>query len=137
MTSRTTGMDIDAETDLQVSVQRHAYDFNDLAGGVGQRLTTIIQTPAGCRYLNPAVTVSCPQPTRAFFAKVQREQARWSRIASQTFRKQVRRRVKTWVSLEPASGKYARFLHRSACLTGLLFIDGRLVPHHQWPSNGS
>lgn len=124
-------MDSDAEPDPQVRVQRHAYDFNDLAEEVAQRLTTINQAPAGCHYLNPAVTVSCSQPTPAFFALVRREQARWCRIASQTIRKRERRRVKSWACLEPASNKFARYLNRAACLTGLLFIDGRLFPYHQ------
>lgn len=136
VTSRITVMDADEEPDQQVRVQRHVYDFNDLAGGVSQRLTTIIHAPAGCHYLNPAVTVSCSQPTPAFFAEVRREQARWCRIASQTFRKRERRRVKNWASSEPVSNRYARYLDRAACLTGLLFIDGRHVPHNQWSSHG-
>lgn len=127
-------MDADEEPHLQVRVRRHGYDFNDLAEGVGQRLTVINQSLAGCHYLNPAVTVSCSQPTPAFFTLVRREQARWCRIASQTFRKRERRQVKSWVCLEPAISKYARYLNRTACLTGLLFIDGRHVPHHLWPA---
>ncbi len=136
MNSRTIVMDADEEPDPQVSVQHHVCDFDDLASGVGQRLTTIIRAPTGCHYLNPAVTVSCSQATPAFFALVRREQARWCRIASQTFRKRERRRVKTWVCLDPAISKYARYLDRAACLTGLLFINGKLVPHHRWPQAG-
>jgi hypothetical protein len=130
-------MDSDAELDPQVRVRRHAYDFNDLADGVATRLITVNQAPAGCHYLNPAVTVSCSQPNPAFFALVRREQARWCRIASQTIRKRERRRVKSWVCLEPASNKYASYLNRAACLTGLLFIDGQMVPHHRWPASPS
>jgi len=135
VTSRITVMDADEEPDQQVRVQRHVYDFNDLAGEVGQRLTTIIHAPAGCHYLNPAVTVSCSQPTPGFFAVVRREQARWCRTASDSIKKRERRRVKTWVCLEPATTKYARYLNRAACLTGLLFIDGEMVPHHRWPAS--
>jgi hypothetical protein len=127
-------MDTDVELAPRVTVQRHDYDFNDLAGGVDQRIiATIGQTPEGCHYFNPAVTVSCPQPTLEFFTKVRQEQARWCRIASQTFKKRERRRVKSWISHERGSNKHARYLDRAACLTGILFIDGRLVPHHLWP----
>ncbi|ODA29091.1 hypothetical protein [Planctopirus hydrillae] len=119
-------MDTDTEPDPQVRVQRHVYDFNDLAGGLAQRLTTIMDAPAGCHYLNPAVSVSCSQPTPAFFAKVKQEQARWCRIASQTFRKRERRSAKSWISHERITNKYARFLDRAACFTGFLFIDGKV-----------
>lgn len=135
MTIRTTIMDADCEPVPSVTVQRHAYDFNDLAGGVDQRIiTTIGQTPEGCHYFNPGVTVSCPQPTLAFFAKVRQEQARWCRIASQTFKKRERRRVKIWISHERITDKHARYLDRAACFTGILFINGRPVPHHRWPN---
>lgn len=138
VTTRTTVMDADVELAPRVTVQRHAYDFNDLAGGVDQRIiATIGQTPEGCHYFNPAVTISCPQPTAAFFAKIRKEQARWCRIAGQTFKKRERRRVRFWISHERVSNKYARYLDRAACLTGILFIDGRPVPHHRWPSRKS
>lgn len=134
MITRTAVIDVDAELTPKVVVRRHIYDFNDLAGGIDQQIIiTIGQTPEGCHYFNPAATVSCHQPTPAFFAKVRQEQARWCRIASQTFKKRERRRVKTWVSHEWIRHKYARYLDRAVCFTGVLFISGRLVPHHQWP----
>lgn len=132
MISKTAVIDADEEPHLQVRVQRHDYDFNELAERVGQRLTAVIQAPAGCHYLNPAVTVTCPQPTTAFFSVVRREQARWCRTASESIKKRERRRVKNWVCSEPAINKYDRYLNRSACLTGILLIDGKMVPHHRW-----
>jgi hypothetical protein len=133
---RTTAMDAEVETAFRVSIQRYEYDFNDLAGEVERRIVaTIGQAPEGCHYFNPAATVSCSQPTNAFFAKVRQEQARWCRIASQTFKKRERRRVKSWISHERVSNKHTRYLDRATCLTGVLFIDGRPVPHHQWPNH--
>lgn len=134
VTSRTTVMDVDAEPDPQVVVQRHSYDFNDLAGGVGQQIMTVIgNAPEGCHYFNPAITVSCSLPTTAFFGKIRQEQARWCRIASQTFRKRDRRSAKKWVSHEIIGDKHLRYLDRAMCFTGALFINGSLVPHHKWP----
>lgn len=133
MTIRTTAMDAEVETAFRVSIQRHEYDFNDLAGEVERRIVaTISQAPEGCHYFNPAATVSCSQPTNAFFAKVRQEQARWCRIASKVIKKRERRRVNSWVSHERLSNKFARFLDRSICFTGLLVVDGQIMPHHQW-----
>jgi hypothetical protein len=134
VTAHTKVIDADIDRDPRVKVRRHVYDFNDLAEGVGQRIiTTVGRHPQGCHYFTPAVTVSCPMPTAAFFAKVRQEQARWCRIASHTFRKRQRRRVKSWIGHEPRDSKLARYLDRAMCLTGILFIDGSVVPHHQWP----
>lgn len=135
MTTRTTAMESDSdEPTPRVTSRRHWYDFNDLAEGVGQRILTVVRhTPEGCHYFTPAATVSCPSPTPAFFAKVRQEQAHWCRIASQTFRKRARRRVRSWTSNQHFGNKHHRYLDRAICLTGILFIDGRIVPHHRWP----
>lgn len=121
------------DLNLSVTVRRHRYDFQSLAEDVGHRIeATVLQAPHACHYFNPAVTVSCSHQTDAFFRTIRREQARWCRVASQTFRKRQRRRVRVWVASEPFHHKHARYLNRTACLTGILFMSGRLVPNHQW-----
>ena len=132
---KTTVMDADdGEAEAKVTIHRHLTDMHTLADDVGQRIiSTLQQNPAGCVYFNPAVTVSCPSPTPEFFRIIENEQARWCRQASKTFSKQACRRVKDWVSHERISSKYARYLDRALSFTGILFIDGQLIPSHSWP----
>jgi len=75
-----------------------------------------------------------PSPLPKFFQIVRSEQASWCRQASQTFPRQVRRRSSRWVSGgQWISNKHARCLDRTMCFTGVLFIDGKLIPSHSWP----
>ena len=134
-TTRTTVMDADAtEAKATVKVQRHIIDMHTISDDVGRRVvTTLKHCPAGCVYFNPAVTVACPQPTTEFFCVVNKEQARWCRQASQTFPRNARRSPSRWASGgEWISNKYARYLDRALCFTGILFIDGQFVPPPKW-----
>ena len=136
---RTTVTDADEEGNSMVNVRHYKADMNSLAEDVGERIaTSITQNPTGCRYFNPVVTVSCPSPTPAFFRIVRKEQARWCRQASATFPRHARRLASTWIAGgEWISHKYARYLNRAACFTGILFVNGRIVPAHEWPGNES
>ena len=134
--TRTTVMDTDNnETESKVQVHRHLIDMHTLADDVGKRVVaTLEQNPTGCVYFNPAVTVSCPSPRPEFFRVVRNEQARWCRQAGKTFPRNVRRRSSRWVSGgEWISHKHSRYLDRSLCFIGVLFIDGKLIPPHSWP----
>ena len=136
--SRTTVMDADiGEAEVTVKIQRHTSDMHTLAEDVGQRaVTTLKQHPTGCFFFNPATTVSCPQPTEEFFRVIRKEQARWCRQAGNSFPRKLRRSSSHWVSGgEWISNKFARYLDRSCCFTGVLFIDGQLVLPHDWPIN--
>ena len=135
--TRTTVLDEDPiDTRPEVLIDRYRLDWNTLAEDVAGRIeTTLQQRAAGCRYFNPAVTVTCLQPSPEFWRVVRKEQARWCRQASGTIRRNVRRRVSTWVSDEPPLNKHARYLDRALCFTGILFIDGKLIQSqsHSWP----
>ena len=134
-TTRTTVMDVDLiEARATVKVERHLIDMHTLAEDVFQRVvTTLKHHPAGCLYFNPAVTVACPRPTTEFIRVVRNEQARWCRQASRTFPRKVRRSPSRWASGgEWISNKYARYLDRALCFTGILFIDGQFVPPPKW-----
>ena len=120
----------------EVRINRHSLDWNTLAEGVVDRIDAVLRQDAiGCRYFNPVVTVSCSNPTSEFFGIVLKEQASWCRRASETIRRNARRRVSNWVSDESPVNKHARFLHRALCFTGILFIDGRICPNHCWPAS--
>lgn len=137
--TRTTVMD-EGEIDARpkVRIDRHPLDWNTLAETVAGRIEAALrQDPTGCRYFNPTVTVSCPSPSPEFFGVVRKEQARWCQQAGHTFRRNVRRRVSTWVSDEPLVNKHARYLDRAVCFTGILFINGQVVPHHHWPESAT
>lgn len=134
--TRTTVMDADdGEAESKVKVHRHLIDMHTLADDIGKRVVaTLEQNPMGCVYFNPVVTVSCPSPLPDFFRIVRNQQARWCRQASKTFSRKVRRRTSRWVSGgEWISNKHARYLDRSLCFIGALFIDGKLIPPHSWP----
>ena len=134
-TTRTTVMDADpTEAEAAVNVHPHLIDMHTMSDDVGRRVViTLKQRPAGCVYFNPAVTVTCPEPTTEFFRIVKKEQARWCRQASKTFPRNARRSPSRWVSGgEWISNKYARYLDRTLCFTGILFIDGQFVPPPKW-----
>ena len=120
---------------VRIKIQHHAYDMHNLAEDVAARITaTLIGRPQGCVYFTPITTVSCQMPTAAFFRQVRREQARWCRQSSSTFPRKIRRRSSNWVSGgEWIGDKFARYLDRALCFTGILFIDGTFIQPHLWP----
>ena len=135
--TRTTVLDevpIDARPEVQID--RHPIDWNTLAEVVAGRIKTALQQGvAGCRYFNPAVTVTCRQPRPEFFRMVHKEQARWCRQAGNTIPRTVRRSSSRWIGAgQWISNKYARYLDRALSFTGILFIDGKLVLPHEWTS---
>lgn len=117
-----------------IKIHRYTPNIKYLAEKVGQRIAARLeQNPAGCIYFNPAVTISCPQPSPEFFQLVKKEQARWCGQASSTFEKSVRRKVSTWISPAVVNGNIDKYLDRALCFTGILFINGKMIAHHNWP----
>ena len=134
-TTKTTVMDADqSESIAKVRILRHQPDMHTLAEDVGNRIVAKLkQNPAGCHYFNPAVTVSCPRTSADFFRIVKREQSKWCRRTNSTFSRKATRRAATWVSGgEWITDKFGRYLDRAMCFTGIVFINGQLVPHHHW-----
>lgn len=133
---QTTSMDaVLNEKEPKISIQRHSVDWESLADDVGVRVTRSLRdNPTGCLYLNPAVTVSSPDPSREFFRVVRKEQSRWCRRSSSAFSKEACRSSRSWSSGGVWFGnKFARYLDRALCFTGILFIGGRLIQPHNWP----
>lgn len=134
--ARTTSMDaVLNERRPKICIQRHSVDWESLADDVGLRVAQSLRDdPTGCRYFNPAVTVSSPDPSPEFYRVVRKEQARWCRQSRSDFGKKARRSPRSWVTDEgEISNKYARFLDRALCFTGILFIGGQLIQPHNWP----
>ena len=125
----------DNEAESKIQVHRHHSDMHNLAEDVLKRvISTLQQNQTGCVYFSPIVTVSCPSPLPEFFRIVRNEQARWCRQAGKTFPQKVRRRASRWVSGgQWLSIKRARYMDRALCFTGILFIEGQIVPSHSWP----
>ena len=119
----------------EVRIDRHPLDWNTLAEDVAGRIETALQQGAtGCRYFNPAVTVTGLQPSQEFWRIVHKEQARWCRQAGKTIPRRNRRSSSFWTSGgQWISNKYARYIDRALSFTGILFIDGQLIPSHSWP----
>jgi hypothetical protein len=133
--SLTTSLDDDQPLGREVLVTHYRPDFETLAEEVGNRaVKELSRNAAGCLYLNPLVTIRCRIPDQAFFKAVRRFQAQWCRRTKHTFPRRARRKVADWVGGgEVQSTRYGRFLDRSLCFTGVLFIDGRIIAPHDWP----
>ena len=133
--SRTTVMDADPDDDpSSIKIQRHSPDFNNLADEVAERIAAHLgQNPSGCVYFNPAVTISCSQPRPKFFQRIKKEQASWCGRASSTFENSVHRKVSSWISPAVVNGERDQYYDRALCFTGILFINGKMIPHHNWP----
>ena len=132
-------MDADRDDDRssEITIQRHPTDMNNLAEPVVERITAHLgQKSAGCVYFNPAVTISCPQPGPEFFQRVKQEQSRWCQRASSTFKNSVRRKVSSWISPDVVEGRRDQYHDRALCFTGILLINGKMIPHHNWPRDG-
>jgi hypothetical protein len=117
----------------EVRMDRHSLDWNTLAEDVAERIDMALKQEAtGCRYFNPAVTVTCLQPSPEFWRIVRKEQARWCRQAGKTIPRRNRRSASRWTGDgQWISSKYARFLDRALSFTGVLCIDGRLLSTHE------
>ena len=121
-------------TDSRIVVRRHRIDWNDLISPTLERAETALsETPEGCIYLNPGVTVTCSELTADFFLEVRKRQAEWCRRAGRTIPRRVRRRVARWVDDSGlALSKTQRYLRRAMCFTGVLFVNGRLMHPDHW-----
>jgi hypothetical protein len=128
-------MDTDWDDDPSpIRIHRHTPNMAYLAEEVERRIIARLgHNPAGCVYFNPAVTISCSQPNPEFLQIVKKEQARWCRQASKTFKNHARRRVSSWISPAVVNGERDQFHDRALCFTGILFINGKMIPHHNWP----
>ena len=129
---------LDAELSEQnrpkVIVRRHPVNLDMVCEHTSERVTTILaDEPHQSVYLNPAFTVSSPEPTPAFFREVRKRQAEWCRRASRTFPSSVRRRVSLWVSdAGPFRSKGERYFHRALCYTGVLLVNGNFIYPCNW-----
>jgi len=129
---------LDAElserTRPKVIVRRHPVDWDDPAEGTEERAAALLsEQPNQCVYLNPAFTVTCPEPTPEFFQEVRKRQAEWCRRASRTIPGWIRRRVSRWVGAgHQFRSKSERYFHRAFCYSGVLFINGQLTHPSQW-----
>ena len=106
-----------------VSIQRHVANWDDLEGNTWKRVVEIGRRQlAGCYYLNPGFSVSCPVPTKAFFRKARRCQAAWCRTMGQVLGSANRRKV----------ARRSTCLERQLVFTGILIIDGYQVDPRAW-----
>lgn len=125
----------------EVRVYRHVPDFENLELQVAVRMGLILNTESpSCLYVNPLCSVLCDAPDAEFFETARRFQGQWCRQARSTFIRQRTRRTRDWVSMVPGSNepkrrqKYFRYLERAVVFTGLLFVNGKIVPARQWPT---
>jgi hypothetical protein len=114
-------------------VRRHHPDIENLLEQVTSRVTDILSTEQPrYAFMNPIATVICSEPTSQFFRTVRKRQSEWCQRSRTTFGRRPTRQTKNWVTLEAIPSKLDRFLQRSLCFTGILFVDGNIVPPHEW-----
>ena len=129
---------LDAEPSKQdrpkVTVRRHPVDWSRVSEATLERANIVLAEQSNQSvYLNPACTVSCPEPTLEFFIAVRQRQAEWCRRAGQTLPSSVRRRVSLWVSdAGPFRSKGERYFHRALCYTGVLLVNGNFIYPSEW-----
>lgn len=122
-------------------VTTYRFDMDRLAETVAVRSQDALleSRGVGCLYLNPIVTVRSPTPTGQFFNAARKYQGQWCRQFKQIFPNRSQWNAATFVSADMPtprrSEKYRRFLERALCFTGVLFINGDLVPPHDWKTH--
>lgn len=110
----------------RVSVLKHRVDdemWNDLAAVTKERILMLKPQPAGwCIYLNAAFTVEAPEFSVEFSEEARRCQRAWIRMMNRTLGNRNRRHFAI----------RADFLTRQLAHTGMLIMNGNIVPPHDW-----
>lgn len=110
-----------------VMVQMHPVSWDDIEAETGARVLEIGRRKlTGSFYLCPRFTVSCAEPTPAFFRKARTCQAAWCRTMSQVLGPSNRRRAARRVSP----------IERQLVFTGILVIDGNHIDPREWKTFG-
>ena len=101
-----------------VVVQRLAWDWNDPSETVERELQYIgRELRKGCWYVSPMFRVHSPEPTRGFFASVQKRQREWFRVMS-------RQVGSGWRRLMDVTKDLYR---RRIGFTGILVVHGQVI----------
>ncbi len=116
-----------------VKIARFQPNREDPAPAMRERICAISPSHSGCLYLNPLATVSCEIPTPEFFRVARKLQGLWCQRCQTTYGRKARRSVKDWVNCDGFPQREERYLDRTLCFIGMLIIDGKFVPPHQWP----
>lgn len=84
-------------------------------------------------YFNPAFQVYTNSPSAKFLTRVFQRQRQWISQFHQVFPKHRPnlRCVADWKSTDEVT-QYERFLSRSACFTGMMFLKGKLLDQRLW-----
>jgi hypothetical protein len=118
------------------SVQRFRPDFEFLLEGVVEQLAIPESDALHCLYLNPLTKVQSDLPTVEFFEKADKARAEWCRRAKQVLGHHATRTTNSWTAGHLMLNEETNFWHRDACLTGLMFIQGRFVLASHWDASG-
>ncbi len=125
---------------LPATILTHCRSSQNALWGMHANLEISCRIPGGdghrtrpCyAFMNPIATVISSEPTKQFFRTVRKRQSEWCQRSRTTFGRRSTRRTKNWVMPEGSSSKHDRFLQRSLCFIGILFVDGSIVPPHEW-----
>lgn len=108
-------------------------DFDNMADVVDRRVGEWRGQPTGVAYFTPDVTITADSLSHAFMRAVRKYQGRWAKRSETTFPRWARKSVRNWVSPKPRQSKYEKFLERAFCFTGVLLVNGKILPPHEWP----
>ncbi len=127
-TTRTNDCDelLDRRRSSPVQVTTHPppeCDEEDWGIATEKRMQKIVeQNQDGCFYLNPLFTVSSLIFSKAFSNKARKCQSNWYRRVDQTLIRKHRKRRE----------RELKFYIRQLTYTGILIIDGKDIPPHEW-----
>lgn len=126
-------MKIRMDSNSPVQVERFQPNREDPAQAMRVRIIELAPLFPHCVYFSPLATVSCDVPTPEFFRTARKIQAQWCQRCKTTYGRRARRSVKDWVNSDGVPNRQDRYVDRALCFIGLLFLEGKHVPPHQWP----
>jgi hypothetical protein len=122
--------------DQFVTVERFKPDIEFLLEVVVEQLAVPEHETQACLYVNPLMKVECDLPTAEFFAKAENARGQWCQRAKQMLGRRATRTTASWSAGHLMLDYETNFWHRAACLTGLMFIEGRFIKACNWSVKG-
>lgn len=86
-------------------------------------------------YVGPRCLVVCDLPTVAFWRAVYAQYGAWAYEARHNIGRRALDSPRQWYDPQnPGADRSHLKDHREACLTGRIYLRGRPVPYHAWPT---
>lgn len=121
------------DPDPPVIVISHRPDFDDLSAGTSGRIKLYAEDPPEAFYLNPMFSVICTIPTAEFYIQVHQCRRRWCGQLKLQINRKLYSSVREWTQFGPSMDRSKRYFDYALSVTGVTFIDGKLVTKTKRP----